>query len=106
MKRALFVFILCTALVTATLYAATADRPMLLRVDLQDKVALQALASGGYDIAYVEKGKFAEVVADDLDYQNLLSAGFKVEIIHQDLVSFYQSRFPLLYQGSPLYLRP
>ena len=95
MKKSIFIFLLSMLLLTINLFAATDERPMLVRVDLQDKEAMNVLAAGGYDIAYVNKGKFAEVVANDLDYRNLLAAGLQVEIIHEDLVAFYQSRYPL-----------
>ncbi|UCC78828.1 MAG: immune inhibitor A [Candidatus Zixiibacteriota bacterium] len=82
-------------LISSTLYAATPERPMLLRVDLQDNKALDILMTGHFDIAYVSKGEFADVVADNIDYDKLVSAGLEVEIVYEDLVRFYQSRLPL-----------
>ena len=75
--------------------AATEERPMLLRVGLQEKGAIDLLQKGGFDIAYVSRGQFAEIVADDNDYKRLQEAGLNPEIIHEDLVAFYQSRFPI-----------
>jgi len=68
---------------------------MLVRVDLQDKKDIDILLGGHYDIAYVSRGDFADIVADDVDYNRLLGSGLDVEIVHPDLVAFYQSRMPL-----------
>lgn len=75
--------------------AATEERPMLLRVDLQERGTIDFLHKGGFDIAYISRGEFAEIVADDNDYEKLQAAGLSPEIIHEDLVAFYQSRYPL-----------
>ncbi|MEE8417656.1 MAG: hypothetical protein V3S06_03245 [candidate division Zixibacteria bacterium] len=75
--------------------AATEERPMLLRVGLQDRETIDFLHKGGFDIAYISRGEFAEIVADDNDYEKLHAAGLNPEIIHKDLVAFYQSRFPI-----------
>lgn len=82
-------------IISSNIFSATPERPMLLRVDLQDNKALDILLTGHFDIAYISKGEFAEVVADDNDYNKLVSAGLEVEIVHEDLVGFYQSRMPL-----------
>jgi hypothetical protein len=95
MSKSIFIALSSILILTAGAHAADLQRPMLLRVDIQDKEAMKFLAEGGYDIAYVERNAFAEVVADDLDYRNLVAAGFRVEIVHDDLVAFYQSRFPI-----------
>jgi len=42
-------------LISSALYAATRERPMLLRVDLQDKKTLEILVTGHFDIAYVSR---------------------------------------------------
>lgn len=75
--------------------ADTGARPMLLRVNLQERGTIDFLHKGGFDIVYISRGEFAEIVADDNDYQRLQAAGLNPEIIHEDLVAFYQSRYPL-----------
>jgi hypothetical protein len=95
MRRFLLFSTILLMLSVSLSLAATVERPMLLRVDLNDKGTLRYLAAGGFDIAYVAGGKFAEIVADDGDYVKLQAAGLNPEIIHEDLVAFYQSRFPL-----------
>ncbi len=49
--------------------AATEERPMLLRVALQDRETIDYLHKGSFDIAYISRGDFAEIVADDNDYK-------------------------------------
>jgi len=95
MKRVIVSAILFSIIFSSVLYGATRERPMLVRVDLQDKKALDILVGGNFDIALVSKGEFAEIIADDDDYNEIVSAGLDAEIIHDDLVGFYQSRFPL-----------
>ncbi len=79
---------------TSISYAATAERPMLARVSLHNAKAADVLREGHYDIAYFAKGDFADIVADDTDFQRLQDAGLNPQVIHEDLIGFYQSRFP------------
>ena len=82
-------------LLSASLAAgATSERPMLVRVDLKQHNDLQILAQGDFDIAYISRQDgFAEIVADDVDFQKLAYSGLSPQIIHEDLVGFYQSRY-------------
>ena len=93
MRNVIFTFILLITLAALSL-AATTERPMLLRVNLDSKAVLEFLRQGGFDIAYVT-ADYVEVVADDDDLAKLQSAGISSEIIHEDLIAFYQSRFPI-----------
>jgi hypothetical protein len=68
---------------------------MLARVDLRINGAIEILMRGGFDIAYAAKGEFADIVADDNDFHRLQSLGLNPQVIHEDLVAFYQSRNPL-----------
>ena len=77
------------------LSGATHERPMLLRVALDKPGAVEFLREGRFDIPFVSGKEFAEIVADDYDYLRLGQAGLNPEIIHADLVAFYQSRFPV-----------
>ncbi len=80
---------------SSLVFAATAERPMMIRVNLEDKSAIAFLRSGNFDVTYVSPGEFAEVVADDGDYSRLEKSGLSFEVVHPDLVAFYQSRFPV-----------
>ena len=77
------------------LFAATDERPMLVRVSLEQPGAIELLKQGNFDIPYVGGKEFADIVADDYDFLRLGQLGLKPEIIHSDLVGFYQSRYPL-----------
>jgi hypothetical protein len=75
--------------------AATSERPMLARVDLKQPGAISALRAGDFDIAMIARNDYADIVADDADFKKLQDAGLNPQTIHADLVSFYQSRFPV-----------
>jgi hypothetical protein len=81
--------------VTSISIAASDENPMLVRVDLQKKEAIQILRIGHYDIAAISKDGYADIVANDSDYKRLQDAGLNPLIIHEDLVGYYQSRYPL-----------
>ncbi len=93
MRDAILISIIAVSMMVTAL-AASAERPMLLRVNIQSKADMEFVRQSGFDIAYVE-GDFIEIVAGDDDLAKLTSAGFSIEIIHEDLVAFYQSRFPI-----------
>jgi hypothetical protein len=86
---------LIVLMASGTLMAATDERPMLVRVKIDQPQAVAFLRSGGFDIAYVASKDFADIVADDSDFLRLAQAGLNPEIVHSDLVAFYQSRYPL-----------
>ncbi len=89
-------FLIALILISSSLaMGATQERPMLVRVDLSQPGARDIIRQGDFDIATVTRDGFAEIVADDNDYQRLLSAGLQPQIIHDDLVAFYQSRTPV-----------
>ena len=82
-------------IMSSVLLAATSERPMLLRVDITKNEAAEFIRHGDFDIATVTRDGQAEIVADDLDFQQLSAAGLNPVIVHEDLVAFYQSRNPL-----------
>jgi hypothetical protein len=91
-----FVFLIGAILLTASFsMAATDERPMLVQVDLHQAGALETLMSGHFDIASVSHDGVADIVANDIDFKELVDAGLSPRIIHDDLVAFYQSRYPL-----------
>ena len=92
MQKAL---LFCLVLLTASIsIAATAERPMLIHVDISNKQALAILRQYDFDIAAVIDGK-AEIIANDADLKSLQNLGLNPIVIHDDLISFYQSRMPL-----------
>jgi hypothetical protein len=95
MSKKLIICALVLILGWSLAQAATHERPMQVRVDLKHPNALETLRNGGYDIMAINKGASAEIIADDADFQRLQTAGLDPVIVHQDLVTFYQSRNPL-----------
>jgi hypothetical protein len=67
--------------------------PALVRVYLLNKDDVSNLNHLRLDIAHVTSD-FADIVAYPEDEAKIQSAGLHYEIVHQDLVQFYQSRFP------------
>jgi hypothetical protein len=95
MKRAI---LLLTALVTlwaSLAFGATDERPMLARVNLKQPNAVEIIKHGNFDIAMISNDGYVDIIANDADYQRLVDAGLNPQIIHDDLVAFYQSRFPV-----------
>ena len=77
---------------SATLMAS--ENPMLVRVDLLDKTDVELLQKTNLDFAYATDN-YVEVVAYPGDLVKIVSAGLHYQIVHEDLVSYYQSRNPL-----------
>jgi hypothetical protein len=73
---------------------AHAENPMLIRVDLLEEAGKMSLWGLGLDIPYVTD-EYAEVVVYQKDLTKLDDAGLTYQIVHEDLVRFYQSRNPL-----------
>ncbi len=68
--------------------------PSLVRVYILNKDDIINLNQLRPDIAFVTDD-YVDVVAYPEDEAKILSAGLHYEVIHQDLVQFYQSRFPV-----------
>lgn len=79
--------------------AFSMDRVMLARIHLVDKTQMKEIPSLQLDIAYVKYGQYIDIVTDSAEVDQLSSMGYDVEIVHEDLVAFYQSR---LAQGKPM----
>lgn len=88
----LFVLVLTTP-------AFSQDQVMLARIHLVDKSQMKEIQSLQLDIAYVKYGQYIDIVTDSEEVDYLGSLGYNVEIVHADLVAFYQSR---LVQGKPM----
>ncbi len=73
--------------------AFSADRVMLARIHLAEKSQMKEIQSLPLDIAYVKYGQYIDIVTDKEEVDHLRSSGYNVEIVHEDLVAFYQSRF-------------
>jgi hypothetical protein len=95
MNKSLVSFIGIILLSVSISLAATDERPMLLQVNLHQDNALETLQSGHFDIASISRDGIADIVADDADFKALADAGLNPQIVHEDLIGFYQSRYPL-----------
>lgn len=94
MRRSTYLAGLLVLVLSSALLAATRERPMLLRISLDKPGAIEFLRHEHFDIPFVAERQFAEVIADDYDYMRIESAGLNPEVVHADLVAFYQSRYP------------
>jgi hypothetical protein len=75
------------------------DTVMLARIHLADKSQMSEIQGLHLDIAYMKYGQYIDIVTDREEVDYLRSLGYDVEIVHDDLVAFYQSR---LAQGKPM----
>lgn len=80
--------------IVSILPATPSENPMLVRVDLLDKADMSRLIRLHFDIPYVTEN-FAEAVVYPEDLSKLDKAGLHYQVVHEDLTSFYQSRYPL-----------
>ena len=74
--------------------AIPSENPILVRVELTGETSMNSLAALPIDIPYVTD-RFAEAVVFQEDLKKLDSAGLQYQVIHDDMVGFYQSRNPL-----------
>jgi hypothetical protein len=72
--------------------ASSSEEVMLARIHLAEKSQMREIPSLHLDIAYVKYGQYLDIVTDGEEVNYLRSLGYDVEIVHEDLVAFYQSR--------------
>jgi hypothetical protein len=90
----LFTFAFLTPVLTAPAFGGIpGDTVMLARIHLVDKSQMSEIQKLHLDIAYVKYGEYVDIVTDKEEVDHLRSSGYNVEIVHADLVAFYQSRF-------------
>jgi murein tripeptide amidase MpaA len=63
------------------------------RIHLANKEQMKEVLRLNLDVAYVEYGQYIDIITDGAEVDQLRSSGYDVEIVHEDLVAFYQSRF-------------
>jgi hypothetical protein len=95
MNKSLSFFVALILLSASLVMGATNERPMLVRIDLSQQNARETIRQGNFDIATITRDGYVEIVANDDDFQKLLNAGLQPQVIHEDLVAFYQSRTPV-----------
>jgi len=94
MKKSLLLILAAVFIAVFVSAVQAEENPSLARVYLLDKSDMMNLAELHLDIAYVT-AEYVEIVAYPEDLSQLGAGGFHYEIIHEDLVAFYQSRYPL-----------
>lgn len=74
----------------STSYAAE-DRVIQARIHLTPEIEIKDIWALQLDIAYVKPGEYLDFVTHGKEVEELRDKGWSVEIIHEDLVSFYRS---------------
>ncbi len=70
----------------------SAEQVMQARIHLAFKAQMKEIFKLNLDVAYVKYGQYIDIVTDREEVDQLRSSGYEVEIVHEDLVAFYQSR--------------
>lgn len=70
----------------------SAQQIMQARIHLAFKAQMREIFKLNLDIAYVKYGQYIDIITDREEVDQLRSSGYEVEIVHEDLVAFYQSR--------------
>jgi len=65
---------------------------MQARIHFKDKAEMKKVLSLDLDRAYLKYGRYLDIVTDSIEVEELRSLGYEVEIIIDDLTSFYQQR--------------
>jgi hypothetical protein len=68
------------------------EQHMQVRLYLATETEMLQLEKLGLNIAYIKSDEYVDVVATPEETNKLKLSGFKYEVIHDDLVEFYQSR--------------
>jgi len=65
---------------------------MQARIYPADKAQVREIFKLNLDIAYVAYGQYIDIITDKAEVDQLRSSGYNVQIVHDDVVAFYQSR--------------
>ncbi|MCP4583404.1 MAG: hypothetical protein GY839_17485 [candidate division Zixibacteria bacterium] len=88
--RAKLVVLIIAILMTVTIRAETYRQIKVFTTDIEIIKQLSI-----FEITGFETGKYVEIVADDLAFEKIKNLGLPIEIVHEDLTAFYQSRYPI-----------
>lgn len=72
--------------------SAYADKSLQARIYFKDKSEMRKVLSLDLDRAYLEYGKYLDIISDSAEVEQLKASGFQVEVTIDDLASFYQKR--------------
>ncbi|HDS01918.1 MAG TPA: hypothetical protein ENO22_01690 [candidate division Zixibacteria bacterium] len=90
MKKAPLVILILSILLTTSIISA-ASTTMQVRIYIDSKAQLSELRSLHLDIVY-RQDNYVEIITDAEELEELQALDFRTEVIHEDLVAFYQSR--------------
>lgn len=65
---------------------------MQARIYPADKAQMKQIFDLQLDVAYVKAGEYIDIITDQEEFDRLRSWGYDVQVVHRDLVAFYQSR--------------
>jgi hypothetical protein len=65
---------------------------MQARIHVADKAQMKKVFELNLDVACVKPGEYIDIVTDREEVGRLRVWGYQVEVVHEDLVAFYQSR--------------
>jgi len=88
--------LICLSPATGAFAERTGSRNMLIRVALEYRWQQDALIRGGYDIALLRPGKFADLVVSKAELESISSLGLAYEVRKPDLNAALQ---PMLQQA-------
>jgi len=94
MGRTKVMIVICLLLILAAGLSHAADREYIqAKIFIDDFDQFLKVQKMGLDIVWTEKGSI-DIITDSEELTQLQMLGFKTEIVHGDLVGFYQSRLP------------
>jgi len=83
---------LCLFCVVFLFSDVSAEQVMQARIHLAFKAQMKEIFKLNLDVAYVKYGQYIDIITHREEVKKLRSLGYEVEIVHEDLVAFYQSR--------------
>jgi hypothetical protein len=86
----LVVFLICGLFFST--YSFSSQPIKQARILLSDKAQMKEIFKLNLDIAYVQYGEYIDIITDQDGVDKLKEMGYNVRIVHDDLVSFFQSR--------------
>jgi len=74
--------------------AEASETLKLVRINLKNYASYQKLKESNFDVVFFSNDGFADVIASDSEYNDMIDLDLRPAIIHDDLIAFYRSRFP------------
>ncbi len=81
-----------TLLWVGLLMSATAERPALIQVGIENRADIQNLQALGLDIVEIMPDQYVEILVSDEDLLAISEAGYSYKVIHADMTAYLQSK--------------